>query len=129
MGRSRINDYSILQITDNTKGIKKSYKVALTESTLANINSNVFQDEPIDQEDLITIINKIGNIIRDVMEKVDKETTTINILVPVPVITEDFIKAYGNKNIHKATDEIENILSSLTPEQQAEILKKFTPHS
>ena len=36
----------------------------------------------------------------------DKETTTINILVPVPVITEDFIKAYGNKNIHKATDEI-----------------------
>ena len=129
MGRSRINDYSILQITDNTKGIKKSYKVALTESTLANINSNVFQDEPIDQEDLITIINKIGNIIRDVMEKVDKETTTIHILVPVPVITEDFIKAYGNKNIHKATDEIENILSSLTPEQQAEILKKFTPHS
>lgn len=129
MGRSRINDYSILQITDNTKGIKKSYKVALTESTLANINSNVFQDEPIDQEDLITIINKIGNIIRDVMEKVDKETTTINILVPVPVITEDFIKAYGNKNIHKATDEIENILSSLTPEQQAEILKKFTLHS
>lgn len=129
MGRSRINDYSILQITDNTKGIKKSYKVALTESTLANINSNVFQDEPIDQEDLITIINKIGNIIRDVMEKVDKETTTINILVPVPVITEDFIKAYGNKNINKATDEIENILSSLTPEQQAEILKKFTPHS
>ena len=129
MGRSRINDYSILQITDNTKGIKKSYKVALTESTLANINSNVFQDEPIDQEDLITIINKIGNIIKDVMEKVDKETTTINILVPVPVITEDFIKAYGNKNINKATDEIENILSSLTPEQQAEILKKFTPHS
>lgn len=129
MGRSRINDYSILQITDNTKGIKKSYKVALTESTLANINSNVFQDEPIDQEDLITIINKIGNIIKDVMEKVDKETTTINILVPVPVITENFIKAYGNKNIHKATDEIENILSSLTPEQQAEILKKFTPHS
>ena len=103
--------------------------MALTESTLANINSNVFQDEPIDQEDLITIINKIGNIIRDVMEKVDKETTTINILVPVPVITEDFIKAYGNKNINKATDEIENILSSLTPEQQAEILKKFTPHS
>ncbi len=129
MGRSRINDYSILQITDNTKGIKKSYKVALTESTLANINSNVFQDEPIDQEDLITIINKIGNVIKDVMEKVDKETTTINILVPVPVITEDFIKAYGNKNINKATDEIENILSSLTPEQQAEILKKFTPHS
>ena len=129
MGRSRINDYSILQITDNTKGIKKSYKGALTESNLANINSNVFQDEPIDQEDLITIINKIGNIIRDVMEKVDKETTTINILVPVPVITEDFIKAYGNKNINKATDEIENILSSLTPEQQAEILKKFTPHS
>lgn len=129
MGRSRINDYSILQITDNTKGIKKSYKVALTESTLANINSNVFQDEPIDQEDLITIINKIGNIIKDVMEKVDKETTTINILVPVPVITENFIKAYGNKNIHKATDEIANILSSLSPEQQAEILKKFTPHS
>lgn len=129
MGRSRINDYSILQITDNTKGIKKSYKVALPEKNLANINSNVFQDEPIDQEDLITIINKIGNVIKDVMEKVDKETTTINILVPVPVITEDFIKAYGNKNINKATDEIENILSSLTPEQQAEILKKFTPHS
>ena len=129
MGRSRINDYSILQITDNTKGIKKSYKVALPEKNLASIHTSTFEDVPIDQEDLITIINHIGNIIKDVMEKVDKETTTINILVPVPVITEDFIKAYGNKNINKATDEIENILSSLTPEQQAEILKKFTPHS
>lgn len=58
------------------------------------------------------------------MEKVDK-TTTINILVPVHVITEDFIEAYGNKNINKATDEIANILSSLSPEQQEEILKKF----
>lgn len=128
MGRSRINDYSILQITDNTKGIKKSYKVALPEKNLASIHTSTFEDVPIDQEDLITIINHIGNIIKDVMEKIDKETTTINILVPVPVITEDFIKAYGNKNIHKATDEIENILSSLTPEQQAEILKKFTPN-
>ena len=128
MGRSRINDYSILQITDNTKGIKKSYKVALPEKNLASIHTSNFEDVPIDQEDLITIINHIGNIINDVMEKVDKETTTINILVPVPIITEDFIKAYGNKNIHKATDEIADILSSLTPEQQAEILKKFTPN-
>lgn len=128
MGRSRINDYSILQITDNTKGIKKSYKVALPEKNLASIHTNNFEDVPIDQEDLITIINHIGNILKDVMEKVDKETTTINILVPVPIITEDFIKAYGNKNIHKATDEIADILSSLTPEQQAEILKKFTPN-
>ena len=128
MGRSRINDYSILQITDNTKGIKKSYKVALPEKNLASIHTSNFEDVPIDQEDLITIINHIGNIIKDVMEKVDKETTTINILVPVPVITEDFIKAYGNKNINKATDEIADILSSLSPEQQAEILKKFTPN-
>ena len=124
MGRSRINDYSIIQITDNVKGIRKSYKVTLPVDTLANIHSSSFNDEPIEQEDLITIINSIGNIIKDVMEKVDK-TTTINILVPVHVITEDFIEAYGNKNINKATDEIANILSSLSPEQQEEILKKF----
>ena len=124
MGRSRINDYSIIQITDNVKGIRKSYKVTLPGDTLANIHSSSFNDEPIEQEDLITIINSIGNIIKDVMEKVDK-TTTINILVPVQVITEDFIEAYGNKNINKATDEIANILSSLSPEQQEEILKKF----
>ena len=124
MGRSRINDYSIIQITDNVKGIRKSYKVTLPVDTLSNIHSSSFNDEPIEQEDLITIINSIGNIIKDVMEKVDK-TTTINILVPVHVITEDFIEAYGNKNINKATDEIANILSSLSPEQQEEILKKF----
>ena len=125
MGRSRINDYSILQITDNAKGIKKSYKVALPEQNLASIHTSTFEDVPIDQEDLITIINHIGNVIKDVMEKVDKETTTINILVPVPVITEDFLKAYGNKSINKATNEIADILSSLTPEQQEEILKRF----
>ena len=124
MGRSRINDYSIIQITDGIKGIRKSYKVALPEDTLANLHSSSFNDEPIEQEDLVTIINSLGNIINDVMEKVDK-TTTINILVPVHVITEDFIEAYGNKNINKATDEIANILSSLSPEQQEEILKKF----
>lgn len=124
MGRNRINDYSIIQITDGIKGIRKSYKVALPEDTLANLHSNSFNDEPIEQKDLITIINSIGNIINDVMEKVDK-TTTINILVPVPVITEDFIEAYGNKNINKATDEIAGILSSLTPEQQEEILNRF----
>lgn len=124
MGRNRINDYSIIQITDGIKGIRKSYKVALPEDTLANLHSNSFNDEPIEQKDLITIINSIGNIINDVMEKVDK-TTTINILVPVPVITEDFIEAYGNKNINKATNEIADILSSLTPEQQEEILKRF----
>ena len=126
MGRSRINDYSIIQITDNVKGIRKSYKVNLPGDTLANIHSSSFNDEPIEQEDLITIINSIGNIIKDVMEKVDKETTTINVLVPVPIITKDFIEAYGNKNINKATNEIADILSSLSPEQQAEILKKFT---
>ena len=124
MGRNRINDYSIIQITDGIKGIRKSYKVALPKDTLANLHSTSFNDEPIEQEDLITIINSIGNIINDVMEKVDK-TTTINILVPVPVITEDFIEAYGNKNINKATDEIAGILSSLTPEQQEEILNRF----
>ena len=124
MGRNRINDYSIIQITDGIKGIRKSYKVALHEDTLANLHSSSFNDEPIEQEDLVTIINSLGNIINDVMEKVDK-TTTINILVPVHVITEDFIEAYGNKNINKATDEIANILSSLSPEQQEEILKKF----
>ena len=124
MGRNRINDYSIIQITDGIKGIRKSYKVALPEDTLSNLHSSSFNDEPIEQEDLVTIINSLGNIINDVMEKVDK-TTTINILVPVHVITEDFIKAYGNKNINKATDEIANILSSLSPEQQEEILKKF----
>ena len=128
MGRSRINDYSIIQITDNVKGIRKSYKVTLPVDTLSNIHSSSFNDEPIEQEDLITIINSIGNIIKDVMEKVDKETTTINVLVPVPVITKDFIEAYGNKNINKATNEIADILSSLSPEQQAEILKKFTPN-
>ena len=124
MGRNRINDYSIIQITDGIKGIRKSYKVALPEDTLSNLHSSSFNDEPIEQEDLVTIINSLGNIINDVMEKVDK-TTTINILVPVHVITEDFIEAYGNKNINKATDEIANILSSLSPEQQEEILKKF----
>lgn len=128
MGRSRINDYSIIQITDNVKGIRKSYKVTLPVDTLANIHSSSFNDEPIEQEDLITIINSIGNIIKDVMEKVDKETTTINVLVPVPIIPKDFIEAYGNKNINKATNEIADILSSLSPEQQAEILKKFTPN-
>ena len=124
MGRNRINDYSIIQITDGIKGIRKSYKVALPEDTLSNLHSSSFNDEPIEQEDLVTIINSLGNIINDVMEKVDK-TTTINILVPVHVITEDFIEAYANKNINKATDEIANILSSLSPEQQEEILKKF----
>lgn len=125
MGRNRINDYSIIQITDNAKGIKKSYKVALPGDTLSNIHSSVSEEDPIEQEDLVTIINNIGNVIKDVMEKVDKETTTINILIPVPIITGDFIKAYGNKNVLKATDEIAGILSSLTPEQREEILKRF----
>ena len=74
MGRNRINDYSIIQITDGIKGIRKSYKVALPEDTLANLHSSSFNDEPIEQEDLVTIINSLGNIINDVMEKVDKET-------------------------------------------------------
>ena len=125
MGRNRIKDYSIIQITDNVKGIKKSYKVALPGDTLANIHSNSFNDEPIEQKDLVTIINHVGNVIKDVMEKVDKETTTINLLIPVPIIPGDFIKAYGNKNVNKATDEIAGILSSLTPEQQEELLKRF----
>lgn len=125
MGRSRIQDYSILQITDNSKGIKKTYKVALPEDTLANIHSSAAESDIVEQEDLTTIINSVGNIINDIMEKVDEETTSIKILVPVDIITQHFIKAYGNKNINKAVDTISNILDSLPEDQRAEILKKF----
>lgn len=125
MGRSRINDYSIIQITDNVQGIKKTYKVALPEDILANIHASASEGDPVEQEDLVSIINNAGNIIKDIMEKVDEETTSIKILVPVDIITQHFIKAYGNKNVNKAADDIANILSSLTPEQQEELLKKL----